>query len=367
MRINEVVSGIRADPEKGENFKRWFGDSKVVQHGMPLVVYHGTPDVRELEKSGVFSSLSRKAFFFTDDYKVAKTYADDTRAWDYQGAVPKVISVFLSIQNPKIIDANDTRWDQTAEAIDAAHLEGHDGVIIKNSYDEYNAGMDGVNGRKSTVFVVFDPKQIKAVSNNGKFDPDNPNIYETHINAFQKDEELRHRYKDQVWEMLNNAYASIGGVKGNGFNSPDDMVKNIGMWKMVRKNDKIVAVTLYKDKKGRKSVASATDGTPLGKASLAKMIRDEFNHSRSYAEISDKLYYFARKAVSDDVFDAARIPAKQAKSVDNRIRLIPGEDFWYYRKIGDDLIKKMMLGSLGVRLTKSPDGKTVNAKHVGAS
>ena len=60
-----------------ENFKRWFGDSKVVdQHGQPLVVFHGgkRPD-RIGDHFREDRSTSGPMAFFTDDSEIASNYA----------------------------------------------------------------------------------------------------------------------------------------------------------------------------------------------------------------------------------------------------------------------------------------------------
>ena len=49
------------------NFKKWFGNSKVVYNGKPLPVYHGS--TTEIEEFEDFTT------FFTDDYMNADGYA----------------------------------------------------------------------------------------------------------------------------------------------------------------------------------------------------------------------------------------------------------------------------------------------------
>lgn len=183
-------SGQADTPE----FKRWFGDSKVVDaNGRPLVVYHGSPDVRGIINGGFRPSPNRgDVFFFTSSQKIANSYADPKRAWDYQNAEDHVLPLYLSMQNPMIIDAGNRKWRDTEKFVQEAKDKGHDGIIIKNSRDEYNNIGNG--GEVSTVYAVFKPTQIKSaaeegtlksrfdgrpigdISNNGQFDPQNPDI-----------------------------------------------------------------------------------------------------------------------------------------------------------------------------------------------
>lgn len=94
----------------------------------------------------------------------------------------------------------------------------------------------------------------------------------------------REKWADQVWSILQKSYAPIGGIKGSGFSSKQDMIDNIPFWKIYTKGDHVVAASFYKDKGGRKSVAIATDGSELGK----KIVGDIFKASIgvSYGEKS---------------------------------------------------------------------------------
>lgn len=169
-------------------FRKWFGDSKVVDdQGKPLVVFHGTPDSRFIEDTGIFKTKDEyffektdtRAYFFAKDSSVADTYADDRRAFDYQNAVPKTLPVYLTLKNPMIIDAKRLSWGKRGgpktqeEQINSAKAAGYDGIIIKNTVDNYN-----VDGNKTTdVYIAFNPNQIKSVNNQGTFSLVDLNIY----------------------------------------------------------------------------------------------------------------------------------------------------------------------------------------------
>lgn len=174
-------------------FKRWFGDSKVIDSaGKPLVVYHGAPDVRGIFADGFQARMRGEVFFAAADYAVANSYADAHRAFDYQNAEDQVIPLYLSMQNPMIVDAHGRHWKETERHVDEAKAAGHDGIIIKNSVDFYNNPKG--NGKTTTVYAWFKPTQAKsavdgqlrsrvdgkpikdATGNNGEFDPENPNI-----------------------------------------------------------------------------------------------------------------------------------------------------------------------------------------------
>lgn len=186
--IHDSTDGIR-------NFWRWFGDSKAVDaQGRPIVVYHGSPDIRGIIKGGFSPSMLRgNVYFFSDSYKVANTYADPRRAFDFQNAEDHVIPLYIAIKTPTIIDAKGAKWRETERHIEEAKASGSDGIIILNSRDEYNNTGNG--GELSTVYATFSPSQAKSaadkgvlksrfdgrplrdISNTGEFDPDNPQIY----------------------------------------------------------------------------------------------------------------------------------------------------------------------------------------------
>ncbi|MFA6927581.1 MAG: LPD5 domain-containing protein, partial [Bacteroidales bacterium] len=149
------ASFAKSDQTKTKEFKKWFGDwendpenaSKVVdKKGNPLVVYHGSPDARFLKDEAVFKSQKerygtgheRGAHWFASSQKTARTYSDPWRAFDYQKAEPRVISAYLNMRNPLVIDGHGKGWREvqklgkTSNVIERAQAEGHDGIIIRN-------------------------------------------------------------------------------------------------------------------------------------------------------------------------------------------------------------------------------------------
>lgn len=152
-----------------EAFKRWFGDSKVVdENGRPLVVYHGT--------NTEFDAFSKEkikhgtGFWFSSNKETSKEYGD-------------VKEFYLSVKNP--IDVNKNRNDFirfAKEAMPEIPDDVSQHYIISEAlgstaFKEYlqNKGYDAISLGDS--YVVFEPNQIKSVYNRGTFDPSNDNIY----------------------------------------------------------------------------------------------------------------------------------------------------------------------------------------------
>jgi hypothetical protein len=84
--------------------------------------------------------------------------------------------------------------------------------------------------------------------------------------------EDRKKWASQVWDVLQQTYQGMGGVKGSGFESMDAMIQKIPFWKLYVQNGIVRVVVMYKDSAGRKIVAVATDKSPKSKEVLKKTI-----------------------------------------------------------------------------------------------
>ena len=164
-------------------FKKWFGDSKVVDDaGKPLVVYHGTG--ASFDKFG----KGRGAIYFTPDAAAASAFAESAEVYSveaerYIDSAPNVVPVYLSIKNPRILnelwaqehlDGDGERdWTLLDMYLDDFKKEGYDGAIMKGVVDFSGPG----NQRAYDQYIAFEPEQIKsAIGNNGDFDPENADV-----------------------------------------------------------------------------------------------------------------------------------------------------------------------------------------------
>lgn len=148
-------------------FKRWFGDSKVVDaDGKPMRVFHGTnSDVRAFDSDFIGEGNGGAdwgpGFYFTDQPAAASNYA--------QGVGGNVMPVYLSIQNPASQQVVASVMEEPGAEMDVDFVQerlramGHDGIIVQHP-----------TGKE---FIVFEPTQIKsATGNNGQFDPTKADI-----------------------------------------------------------------------------------------------------------------------------------------------------------------------------------------------
>lgn len=177
--------------EETENFKRWFGDSKVVDaEGKPLVVYHGTGSDFDVFDSGL--RRDDGLLFFTTEKGFAQEYAEDS---PFVSGDVQVMEVYLSAQNP---------WDYRNQDHVSSLIRGlqKQGVEVEGDYLESiedgdwmaleqgagnpvniirEMGHDGIwmtEGSDMTRNIaVFRSEQIKsAIGNNGDYSLTDPNI-----------------------------------------------------------------------------------------------------------------------------------------------------------------------------------------------
>ena len=216
--VVHVKRGSRAtDPTSTPAFRRWFGESKVVDaEGRPRVVYHGTTAPRF--DAFVPRGTPRKehlafGFHFAADEELAARYAFDpaVRRKATKGGEPRVIEAWLSIQNP--FDA--TGWVEhdsegyallkeivgrklrpfmvqdgvylyrVGAMLDHAPPERVEQILRAHGYDgvRYTLQLGFSTTHRRTItgegvgWIAFDPTQIKsATGNRGTFDPADPRI-----------------------------------------------------------------------------------------------------------------------------------------------------------------------------------------------
>ena len=93
-------------------------------------------------------------------------------------ATPGMLKLFVKFKNPMVTDQQHESYRETTyfDQIKEAKKNGHDGLIVLNTWDAGAfAEFDGAY--RDNIFVAFEPTQIKsATGNNGNFDPDDPRI-----------------------------------------------------------------------------------------------------------------------------------------------------------------------------------------------
>lgn len=213
----ELAAARKAWAEKGVEspyFKKWFGDSKVVDaEGKPLVVYHGTD--KDFE---AFEPRTRKgeqmAFgtHFSEGPEIANRYADpEQQSRSKKVSGQNVVPSYITAKNPLYADAvvseGSPEFDLAKKllgnkmfsvknedgipsvwlqnALDAVDPKKAEKAIREAGYDavRYNAKITGRGLNAGNVaaqgrsWIVFSPTQIKsATGNRGTFSSTDPRI-----------------------------------------------------------------------------------------------------------------------------------------------------------------------------------------------
>jgi hypothetical protein len=156
-------------------------------------------------------------------------------------------------------------------------------------------------------------------------------------------EKFRELHRQEMHDMLHRAYKEIGGYSGNESGSAEES-RNIhkdisdSLIKATKRDGKVTSVTLYKDQHGRKSIATATDNSPQGKADWIMGRKEDISQKRSWGEVSGKPEHMLRK------LGAPVIPNKAAsRLIGKEVELHPNGEY-YTRKIGQKSVTKVAMG-----------------------
>lgn len=230
------------DQTQTEAFKKWFGDSKVVDaDGKPLVVYHGTG-------RGGHNTFDRNNWktayghFFTPDKSAANYYT--------HGSASQTFSVYLSAKDPLQLDQiafgekPSPQWldkwiDESFDPENGDTHEQFQGWV--GGGDLYSHGMGNLqndlmataeeNGHDAVAFydtkggggvalswVVFNSNQVKsATENNGEFDPSNADIrFARTLSPKAFDQKLNPRPASMTLGDVQKAVADLSKTWENG-------------------------------------------------------------------------------------------------------------------------------------------------------
>lgn len=159
-------------------------------------------------------------------------------------------------------------------------------------------------------------------------------LYERVINAMSK--EQKEQLIDNVWDLINQTYKAIGrNIEGF---SKDNLVNTPGIWKIIKRDNKLVAGILYKDYYGRKIRLVFQDRTAAGKAELKKLLSDDIKFGRSWLEVSGPL----EKVLLD--LGMKHIPSKNAeKYLKANIKSFHADGIHYDREVRPGEIKTQSL------------------------
>ena len=206
--IHDAGSNVKAelmDQTESRQFKRWFGDSKVVnEDGSPKLMYRGGNEDIEIfdRRKSKASNLYGRGFYFTESEEHAKQYGGvnsyylriehplDASSGDKQINQSQMRNFLEAVAEDEDYGLENYGYGATVDSV-LRSLRGKDDFAALQDINATAVGdfvaaielFNKVNGTKydgiitPTETVVFDSRQIKSATDNaGTFDPENPNV-----------------------------------------------------------------------------------------------------------------------------------------------------------------------------------------------
>jgi hypothetical protein len=160
-----------------------------------------------------------------------------------------------------------------------------------------------------------------------------------------KHEKFRELHRSEIHDMIQKAYShpSIGGYGGLKSGSEEESKAihadiSSSLIKMTKRDGKISSVNLYKKQFGRKSIASATDGTDQGKSDLKKNKLEDHEMKRAWGEVSG-----APEAIQKKM-GVPVIPIEKMRKLTGKTLTPVGDSGHYERTIGGQPHVKLGMG-----------------------
>lgn len=161
--------------------------------------------------------------------------------------------------------------------------------------------------------------------------------------------EQKREYVDQVWDILQQSYIKIGGFKSA--SSPEELIEIPGYWKIVKRDDKVTAVNLYREVPHTSTLKTYASGavtdnyraTDQGKKDYMMMKRDDVKQQRSWAEVSGSAERVVKR------LNSVPIPNKFAEYLTGKEILHLNDDGYHYtRLIMGEPHEKIIYGFIGL-------------------
>lgn len=164
-----------------DNFWKWFGNSKIVKNGKPMILFHGT-------KTNFSSFYDRKKGSSTDDGIRGRGFYFSTNIKSAQSYGNNIYEVYLKIEKPfDLLSFNSLDEIIDLLGIDSSIIQErgrgtkyHSISILSGFSGVFSGairelGYDGIiHGQE---FVCFKSNQIKSINNDGTWDIGDDNIF----------------------------------------------------------------------------------------------------------------------------------------------------------------------------------------------
>ena len=150
----------------------------------------------------------------------------------------------------------------------------------------------------------------------------------------------RSKHINSVWELLEDGYKDVKG--GLFFKSKEELLNTTYQWKVIMLNNKIIAVTVYKAKKGLKLVAmtvsKANEYKKIAVTALAKLIQKDLK--TCWMELSEDAEKFVMKFASEYTVKNSLVAQIIEKDI-----ILSADGVHYFRTIKNINKEKILLGT----------------------
>ena len=154
-----------------EKFWKWFGNSKVKENNTPIVVYHGTDlDFNTFDKNKIGnrhwqskSDAFGGGIFFTDKRNKASS-----------GGIIK--DVYLKIEKPLFRELGDMYGYEPDYYSATDMYDNNSTTFLQDAKENDNDGII-IKTPRGSLYIVFEPNQIKSIKNDGTWDLNDNDIF----------------------------------------------------------------------------------------------------------------------------------------------------------------------------------------------
>ena len=159
------------------------------------------------------------------------------------------------------------------------------------------------------------------------------------VKEVENKQEMR-RYADQVWRILEAGYAQVKG--GLHYGSLEELIDSSALWDVAVQGGQVLAVTVFKAKRGLKLVAMSLDRAfgEVAKCALQKMVR--FRLSMCWMELSGAAERFVMKYCDGERY---RLAAAHATELLGKAVRLSHDGFHYSREIMGIEKEKIAIGT----------------------
>ncbi len=171
--------------QQSENFKKAFGDTKVVdREGNPLILHHGSErgipnefvPPKQRGVPGEHTDANMNYSYFHHDKDIAAEYAANfnPRENNYEN----VASVYINSKNP-LINRNVSDPEKYIKNTDLSKYDAVSSRPLGKEYDFDKLDKFSIPFEESEIAVPFGNNVKSAIGNDGMFDMTNPDIYKS--------------------------------------------------------------------------------------------------------------------------------------------------------------------------------------------